>query len=57
MNSSQTPLPPRTRIGWQRPSHWLKSPTTLTRSAFGAQVGEARAATPSMVHGWAPSMR
>jgi hypothetical protein len=48
-NSSQTPLAPRTRIGWQRPSHWLKSPTTLTRSAFGAQVAKAR--TRDAVHG------
>src|SRR5436190_13374346 len=35
MKISQKPLP-RTRMGWRRPSHELKSPTTLTRWAFGA---------------------
>jgi hypothetical protein len=40
MNSSQTPEPPRTRIGLARPSQALKSPTTLTRSAFGDQTAK-----------------
>ena len=43
MNSSQMPLPPRTRIGWRRPSQRLKSPTTLTRSALGGPNGEKHA--------------
>src|SRR3954447_12061361 len=33
---SHTPLGSRLRITWTRPSHPLKSPTTLTRCAFGA---------------------
>jgi hypothetical protein len=50
MNSSQTPLP-CTRIGWQRPSQRLKSPTTLTRAAFGAQTENSTPAMPvGLVH-------
>ena len=49
MNSSQTPESPRTLIGWWRPSQWLKVPTTLTRSAFGAQTAKRMPRTPSTV--------
>ena len=44
MKISHTPLDPSTRIGWARPSQPLKSPTTLTRWAFGAQTAKC---TPS----------
>ena len=44
MNSSHTPLEPCTAIGCTRPSQRLKSPTTLTRSAFGAQTAKRVAA-------------
>ena len=44
MKISHTPLEPSARIGWQRPSQPLKSPTTLTRWAFGAQTAKC---TPS----------
>ena len=37
---SQTPARARSRIGWRRPSQPLKSPTTLTRRAFGAQTAK-----------------
>src|SRR5437016_5734433 len=37
-NSSQIPDPPSDRIGWSRPSQPLKSPTTPTEAAFGAQT-------------------
>ena len=40
-NSSQTPAPPSDRIGWARPSQKLKSPTTRTPRAFGAQTANA----------------
>ena len=40
MNSSQTPVGTSSRIGCTRPSHPLKSPTTLTRSAFGAHTAK-----------------
>ena len=43
MKISQTPDAPRGRIGWRRPSHWLKSPMTLTRSALGAHTAKAHA--------------
>ena len=39
-NNSQTPLGMCLRIGWLRRSHMLKSPTTLTLSAFGAQTAK-----------------
>ena len=35
---SQTPDPPSVRIGFIRPSQLLKSPTTRTDRAFGAQT-------------------
>jgi hypothetical protein len=40
MNSSQMPFGTSRRIGWARPCHWLKSPTTLTRSALGAHTAK-----------------
>ena len=39
------PLPGCRRIGWQRPSQPLKSPTTLTRLALGAHTAKV---TPSI---------
>src|SRR3546814_2495817 len=50
-----TPVPPRRRIAWRRPSQWLKSPTTDTRRAEGAQTAKCTPATPSRVIGCAPS--
>ena len=41
MNSSHTPAPPSERIGCARPSQKLKSPTSLTPRAFGAQTANA----------------
>src|SRR5206468_7263169 len=40
MKISQTPLDPSDRIGCRRPSHALKSPTTLRRRAFGAHTAK-----------------
>jgi len=37
------PLADEERIGWHRPSQSLKSPTTLTRRALGAQTAKATA--------------
>src|SRR5690242_15766603 len=37
---SQMPLAARLRMGFTRPSHELKSPTTLTRRAFGAHTAK-----------------
>ena len=51
MKISQMPASMRLRIGWRRPSQWLKSPTTLTRRAFGAQTAKATPSTPSIVVG------
>ena len=56
MKISHTPDAPSDRIAWQRPSHWLKSPTTLTRLAAGAQTAKPVPATPSRVRKWAPSL-
>ena len=39
-----------------RPSQLLKSPTTLTRCAFGAQTAKLVPGTPSMVRSCAPSL-
>ena len=55
MNSSHTPHSRRRRIGWRRPSQWLKSPTTLTRWALGAQTVKPVPATPWWLRGVAPS--
>ena len=52
---SHQPLP-RTRMACRRPSHRLKSPTTLTRRAFGAQTTKATPCTPSISIGCAPSL-
>ena len=40
MKISQTPAGTSSRIGCTRPSQPLKSPTTLTRSAFGAHTAK-----------------
>ena len=52
---SHTPHSRRSRIMWRRPSHWLKSPTTETRRAFGAQTAKATPRTPSISRRCAPS--
>ena len=54
-NSSQSPDEPSERIGFSRPSQPLKSPTTLTEAAFGAQTANATPATPFSSRGCAPS--
>src|SRR5579871_896529 len=54
-NSSQIPEEPSERIGCRRPSHELKSPTTATERAFGAQTANAVPTTPSMSRTCAPS--
>ena len=46
---------PRERIGRARPSHRQNGPTTLTRTASGAQTAKRTPATPSIVVAWAPS--
>ena len=48
-NSSQKPLGMCFRIGWRRPSQALKSPTTLTLVALGAQTAKFTPSTPSIV--------
>ena len=53
----QLPEPAEFRIGIRRPSHPLKSPTTLTRCAFGAHTAKATPSTPSWTTGCAPSLR
>ena len=40
---SHTPHSRRSRIGWRRPSQWLKSPTTLTRAARSAPTPRSHA--------------
>ena len=55
MKISQTPHSARRRIGWRRPSQPLKSPTTLTRIAFGAHTVKPTPATPCIDIGCAPS--
>ncbi len=56
MNSSHTPEAPRLLIGWYRPSHPLKSPTTETRAAAGAQTANATPGVPPRSRRWAPSL-
>jgi hypothetical protein len=46
---------PIRRIGWRRPSQPLKSPTTETPPAVGAQTANAVPAVPPWNIGWAPS--
>ena len=53
-NSSHTPDGRRSRIGWRRPSQPLKSPTTDTRCAFGAQTAKRTPSVSSMRVGAAP---
>src|SRR4029079_19201602 len=54
-NSSQSPDAPSERIGCRRPSQELKSPTTETERAFGAQTANAVPTTPSSSRTCAPS--
>ena len=54
MNSSHTPAGKRSRIGFRRGSHVLKSPTTETARAFGAQTANRTPCTPSIVTTLAP---
>ena len=49
------PESPRFRIGWVRPSQWLKLPTTDTLSAFGAQTANETPAVPPRRVTWLPS--
>ena len=53
---SHTPLEPSARIGCTRPSQPLKSPTTLTRWALGAQTAKWTPSAPPMRSGCAPSL-
>ena len=53
-NSSQIPDAPSDRIGCRRPSQELKSPTTATERAFGAQTANAVPSTPSSSRTCAP---
>ena len=55
MNSSQMPDGTRLCIWCTRPSQPLKSPTTLTLSALGAQTAKFTPATPSIAWSCAPS--
>ena len=52
---SHTPCGSSSRIGWTRPSHRLKSPTTLTRSALGAHTAKCTPAIIPQCIGCAPS--
>jgi len=52
---SQMPPGTSSRIGVTRPSHPLKSPTTLTRSAFGAQTAKCTPRVPPNVMQCDPS--
>ena len=56
MKISQTPEEPSERMAWNRPSHWLKSPTTLTRWAVGAQTAKLAPGTPLIVRKWEPNL-
>jgi hypothetical protein len=55
MKISQTPDGPSERIGCTRPSQSLKSPTALTRWAFGAQTAKCTPDAPPTVIGCAPN--
>jgi hypothetical protein len=55
MNSSHTPLGMCFRMACLRRSQPLKSPTTLTLSALGAQTAKFTPVTPLTVRRWAPS--
>src|SRR6266513_2575167 len=56
-NSSHTPDPPSERIGYARPSLWLKSPVTRTPCAFGAQTANEVPLTVPNSRTCAPSTR
>ncbi len=56
MKTSQMPVGPQLRIGWRRPSQWLKLPTTLTLCALGAQTAKWTPRNPSCSRRWAPSL-
>ena len=47
MKISQMPVSRRSRMEWRRPSQALKSPTTETRRAFGAQTAKCTPSAPS----------
>jgi hypothetical protein len=49
------PDAPSDRMGYKRPSHELKSPTTDTERALGAQTANAVPVTPSISRTCAPS--
>ena len=51
---SQNPLGMCLRMGWRRPSQALKSPTTLTAVAFGAQTAKLTPSTLSIVRSARP---
>ena len=55
MNRPQIPDEPIGSIGSAPVSQPLKSPTTETYSAFGAQTAKWNPDLPSRWHGWAPS--
>ncbi len=55
MKAVQMPDEARGSQTFARPSHRLKSPTTLTRSALGAHTAKWRPATPSIVTACDPS--
>ena len=56
MNISQTPVDPRTRIMCLLPSHWLKSPMTLTlNSVWGPYRKEYPLYAFAPLISWAPS--
>ena len=55
-NSSQMPPVCIERIACRRPSQELKSPTTLTARAAGAQTANAVPFTPWCSRTWAPSL-
>ena len=54
---SHTPQPQCLRSGWRWPSQPLKSPTTRTACALGAQTAKAQPVTPCCVVRCAPSLR
>ena len=56
MKISQIPVAPTFRMGWRRPSQWLKFPVTLTRFALGAQTAKWTPRNPSCSRRWAPSL-
>ena len=50
-NSSHTPDSPSVRMPWPTPSQWLKSPTTRTALALGAQTANAVPVTSPLMLG------